>query len=197
VTGIRRVIVGASGSPASLQALRYAEEPARTHDALLLPVLAWVPPGGDLADRRAPASWWIRPPAAGFRSARPATTSWPGCRTIRASRSTPGPEACWPSAAGPAAFGELAARHGIVLHELVARQASLEEAFMCPPRYSAAHGVRRLRFSLSRPNGHCCPDHRAAAIGATGSPVPCQRLRRAHATSTPGTARAARRPPPG
>ena len=32
--------------------------------------------------------------------------------------------------AATAAVGELAARHGIVLHELVARQASLEEAFM-------------------------------------------------------------------
>ncbi len=31
----------------------------------------------------------------------------------------------------------------------------------------------------------------------TGSPVPRQRLRRAHATFTPGTARRARRPPPG
>ena len=31
---------------------------------------------------------------------------------------------------GAAAVGELAARHGIALHELVARQASLEEAFM-------------------------------------------------------------------
>src|SRR6476620_836729 len=31
----------------------------------------------------------------------------------------------------------------------------------------------------------------------TGSPVPCQRLRRAHATYTPGTARPAHRPPPG
>ena len=43
MTGIRRVIVGASGSPASLQALRYAEELARANDALLIPVLAWVP----------------------------------------------------------------------------------------------------------------------------------------------------------
>jgi len=33
--------------------------------------------------------------------------------------------------------------------------------------------------------------------GTTGSPVPCQRLRRAHATYTPDTARPARRPPPG
>jgi nucleotide-binding universal stress UspA family protein len=53
VTGIDRIIVGASGSPASLQALRYAEELARANDALLVPTLAWVPPGG-VADRRAP-----------------------------------------------------------------------------------------------------------------------------------------------
>ena len=33
--------------------------------------------------------------------------------------------------------------------------------------------------------------------GTTGSPVPCQRLRRAHATYTPDTTRPARRPPPG
>jgi len=66
-----------------------------------------------------------------------------------------------------------------------------------PPRYSAAHGVRRSRPSLSRPAGQRHPFPLADAIGATGSPVPCQRLRRAHATSTPGTARAARRPPPG
>jgi nucleotide-binding universal stress UspA family protein len=41
VTGIRRVIVGASGSPGSLQALRFAEELARAHDATLIPLLAW------------------------------------------------------------------------------------------------------------------------------------------------------------
>ena len=33
-------------------------------------------------------------------------------------------------------------------------------------------------------------------IETTGSPVPCQRLRRAHATYTPDTTRPARRPPP-
>jgi nucleotide-binding universal stress UspA family protein len=60
VSGIRRVIVGTSGSPCSLQALRYAEELARTHDAILIPVLAWVPPGGDLADRRAPCGYLRR-----------------------------------------------------------------------------------------------------------------------------------------
>ena len=36
--GICRVIVGASGSPGSLQALRYAEELARGHHATLMPV---------------------------------------------------------------------------------------------------------------------------------------------------------------
>jgi nucleotide-binding universal stress UspA family protein len=60
VSGIRRVIVGASGSPGNLQALRYAEELARAHDALLIAVLAWVPPGGDLADRSAPCGYLRR-----------------------------------------------------------------------------------------------------------------------------------------
>ena len=60
MTGIRQVIVGASGSPASLHALRYAEELARANDALLIPVLAWIPPGGDLADRRAPCGYLRR-----------------------------------------------------------------------------------------------------------------------------------------
>jgi nucleotide-binding universal stress UspA family protein len=52
---VRRVIAGVSGSAGSLQALRYAAELARQHDALLVPVLAWTPPGGDLADRRFPS----------------------------------------------------------------------------------------------------------------------------------------------
>ncbi len=60
MSGIRRVVVGASGSPGSLRALRYAEELARAHDAALIPVLAWVPPGGDLADRRAPCGYLRR-----------------------------------------------------------------------------------------------------------------------------------------
>jgi nucleotide-binding universal stress UspA family protein len=60
VFGICRVIVGASGSPGSLRALRYAEELARTHHATLMPVLAWVPPGGDVADHRAPCGYLRR-----------------------------------------------------------------------------------------------------------------------------------------
>jgi len=60
VSGIRRAVVGASGSPGSLRALRYAQELARAHNATLIPVLAWVPPGGDLADRRSPCGYLRR-----------------------------------------------------------------------------------------------------------------------------------------
>ena len=52
MSGVRRIIVGASGSPGSLRALRHAEDLARHSDATLIPVLAWVPPGGDLAARQ-------------------------------------------------------------------------------------------------------------------------------------------------
>jgi nucleotide-binding universal stress UspA family protein len=39
-----RVIAGVSGSPGSVHALRQAADLARHHDALLIPLLAWVPP---------------------------------------------------------------------------------------------------------------------------------------------------------
>jgi nucleotide-binding universal stress UspA family protein len=55
VSGVRRVVVGVSGSPASLRALRFAAWHARRADAPLLAVHAWLPPGGDLAERRYPA----------------------------------------------------------------------------------------------------------------------------------------------
>ncbi len=50
-----RVIVGVSGSSECLPAVRYAAEVARGHDAPLIPVLAWLPPGGELADRSHPS----------------------------------------------------------------------------------------------------------------------------------------------
>ncbi len=37
-----------------VRGLERAEDLARAHDATLIPVLAWVPPGGDFADRCAP-----------------------------------------------------------------------------------------------------------------------------------------------
>ena len=42
--GARRIIIGTSGSPGSLQALRYAAGVAQENDATLVPVLAWLPP---------------------------------------------------------------------------------------------------------------------------------------------------------
>lgn len=50
----RRILVGVHGSLGSLQALRYATAEARKRDVALIPVIAWVPPGGDLAERRQP-----------------------------------------------------------------------------------------------------------------------------------------------
>ena len=49
---VRRIVVGVNGSLGSLQALRYATAEARQRDVPLLAVIAWVPPGGDLAERR-------------------------------------------------------------------------------------------------------------------------------------------------
>jgi len=52
VPTVRRVIVGVHGSVGSLQALRHAADEARQRDVPLLPVTAWVPPGGEVAERR-------------------------------------------------------------------------------------------------------------------------------------------------
>jgi nucleotide-binding universal stress UspA family protein len=56
VAAVGRVVAGVSGSPASLAALRYAEYLATAHGAVLVPVLAWQPPGGDRAARVQPAA---------------------------------------------------------------------------------------------------------------------------------------------
>jgi hypothetical protein len=55
VFGVDRLIVGTSGSPGSLQALRYGEVLARAHDAVLVPVIAWELPGGDRGQRIGPS----------------------------------------------------------------------------------------------------------------------------------------------
>jgi nucleotide-binding universal stress UspA family protein len=49
-----RVVVGVSGSVRSLQALRRAVAEARARRAVLVPVHAWVPPGGYLPEQRFP-----------------------------------------------------------------------------------------------------------------------------------------------
>jgi nucleotide-binding universal stress UspA family protein len=55
VAAVRRIVVGVQGSLGSLQALRYAAEEARERNVPLVPVIAWIPPGGDLAERRSPS----------------------------------------------------------------------------------------------------------------------------------------------
>jgi nucleotide-binding universal stress UspA family protein len=57
VPAVRRIIVGVHGTLGSLQALRYATDEARQRDVALVPVTAWVPPGGDLAERRHPSPY--------------------------------------------------------------------------------------------------------------------------------------------
>ncbi|MGW2962139.1 universal stress protein [Streptomyces sp. NPDC001220] len=49
-----RVVVGVSGSLGSVTALRRAAAEARRREAELWPVLAWEPPGGELAARHSP-----------------------------------------------------------------------------------------------------------------------------------------------
>ncbi|KQX67629.1 MULTISPECIES: universal stress protein [unclassified Streptomyces] len=51
-----RVVVGVSGSLGSLTALVRAADEARRRGAELWPVLAWEPPGGELAARRTTAA---------------------------------------------------------------------------------------------------------------------------------------------
>jgi nucleotide-binding universal stress UspA family protein len=55
MSAICRVITGVSGSPRSLPALRYGATLARDHGAVLIPLLTWAPPGGELAERRYPS----------------------------------------------------------------------------------------------------------------------------------------------
>jgi nucleotide-binding universal stress UspA family protein len=57
VTAVRRIVVGVHGSLGSLQALRWAAEEARDRRVPLVPVIAWVPPGGDLAERSHPSPY--------------------------------------------------------------------------------------------------------------------------------------------
>ena len=57
MAAVRRVVVGVHGSLGSLQALRLAADEARARQAALVPVIAWVPPGGDLAERSHPSSY--------------------------------------------------------------------------------------------------------------------------------------------
>ena len=63
---------------------------------------------------------------------------------------------------------------------------------LCPLRFRPL-GVLPLATRTGKPRRY----RPVVGIEATGSPVPCQRPRRAHATYTPDATRAARSPPPG
>lgn len=60
MAAVRRIVVGVHGSLGSLQALRWAAEEARAREVPLIPVIAWVPPGGDLAERSHPSAYLRR-----------------------------------------------------------------------------------------------------------------------------------------
>ncbi|HEV7976916.1 universal stress protein [Amycolatopsis sp.] len=53
---VQRVIVGVDGSVGSLRALRRGLAEARLRGSVLYAVLAWTPPGGEIADRRSPSA---------------------------------------------------------------------------------------------------------------------------------------------
>ena len=51
---VGRVVVGVSGSPGSLQVLRFAVGHARAFGATPVPVIAWQPPGDNDASHHYP-----------------------------------------------------------------------------------------------------------------------------------------------
>lgn len=55
-----RIVVGVTGSPASLSALRHASALARREGVPLLAVLAWEPPEGEALYARMPDRSWAR-----------------------------------------------------------------------------------------------------------------------------------------
>jgi len=57
VGAVRRIVVGVHGSLGSLQALRWAADEAQERQVPLVPVIAWVPPGGDMAERSHPSPY--------------------------------------------------------------------------------------------------------------------------------------------
>lgn len=60
MAAVRRIVVGVHGSLGSLQALRWAADEARERRVPLVPVIAWVPPGGDFAERSHPSPYLRR-----------------------------------------------------------------------------------------------------------------------------------------
>jgi nucleotide-binding universal stress UspA family protein len=80
MSGVGRLVVGASGSPGSLGALRYARGLACRIEVPVVAVQAWTPPGGDLAERRCPSPGLRRvwAEAAGNRLEEAVRAAWGG-----------------------------------------------------------------------------------------------------------------------
>jgi nucleotide-binding universal stress UspA family protein len=57
VGAMRRIVIGVHGSLGSLQALRWAADEAQQRQVPLVPIIAWVPPGGDMAERSHPSPY--------------------------------------------------------------------------------------------------------------------------------------------
>jgi nucleotide-binding universal stress UspA family protein len=53
---VGRIVVGVHGTLGSLQALRWAAAEARERQVPLVAVIAWIPPGGGLAERSHPSA---------------------------------------------------------------------------------------------------------------------------------------------
>jgi nucleotide-binding universal stress UspA family protein len=130
------VVAGVSGSPGSVRALRYAADLARRHGAALVPVLAWVPPGGDLAQHKHPdpglRRLWTQDAGQRLRGALGTAFGGlpPGVRT-------------WPlvlrGAAGPALVS-LASQPGDLLVIGAGRRTALTRLVCCPvARHCLAH----------------------------------------------------------
>jgi nucleotide-binding universal stress UspA family protein len=60
VGALRQIVVGVHGSLGSLQALRWAADEAQERQVPLVPVIAWLPPGGDMAERSHPSPYLRR-----------------------------------------------------------------------------------------------------------------------------------------
>jgi nucleotide-binding universal stress UspA family protein len=162
VSPVCRVIVGASGSPGSIRALRFAEDLARhSANAELIPVLAWTPPGGELADRRAPCPPMRRiwQQAAAQRLSDALDAAWAGAATgltIRplVQRGEPGPVLVGVASSagdvlvvGAARRGALACVRGRVSRYCLAHARC--PVFAIPPpaiAREAGHGLRAWAF---------------------------------------------------
>jgi hypothetical protein len=109
MAGTCRIVAGVSGSPGSVHALRHTAGLARHHDATLIPLLAWMAPGGNLSERNDPcpsyASYGKTRPGSGYGTpSTPRSVACPPCCAASPARrlhSWPASRAtCWSSALG-------------------------------------------------------------------------------------------------